>query len=192
VHLTLRARPGVRSLRHPSVFAAVRTALTAATHAAFRVVHYPVQSDHVHLIVEASDNASLSRGARGLSIRVARAVNCALRRSGPVWGDRYHTRALITPREVRHALVYVLMNFRKHLPRAASLSLDPCSSAGWFDGFSPAAPRPPCAPPEPSPTARPRTWLAAVGWRRHGLIRIDETPKRPSDGRNAKTPNHSS
>jgi putative transposase len=56
-----------------------------------------------------------------------------LRRRGSVWGDRYHVRALCTPREVRSALVYVLENFRKHL--RGSVGIDPCSSASWFDGF---------------------------------------------------------
>src|SRR5437879_4806944 len=59
------------------------------------------------------------RARRGLpravsAIRVARAVNRALNRRGAVWTDRYHARALTSPRAVRNALVYVLMNRRKH------------------------------------------------------------------------------
>ena len=48
-------------------------------------------------------------------------------------GDRYHVRALETPREVRHALVYVLQNWRKHLTDVRGL--DPRSSAAWFTGW---------------------------------------------------------
>jgi hypothetical protein len=47
---------------------------------------------------------------------MARALNRVLRRSGRVWGDRYHRRDLATPHEVRHALVYVLDNVKKHQP----------------------------------------------------------------------------
>jgi len=68
-------------------------------------------------VVEAQDETALSSGARGLSIRVARALNRALERRGPVWGDRYHAHALKTPKETRNAVVYVLMNFKKHHPR---------------------------------------------------------------------------
>jgi hypothetical protein len=32
--------------------------------------------------------------------------------------------------------------------------------------------------PRPSPVAVARTWLAAVGWRRHGLIGLNEAPAR--------------
>ncbi len=70
----------------------------------------------------------------GLCIRLARAINKACGRRGAVWGDRYHTHSLTTPRETRHAMVYVLMNFRKHHPHDRR-PVDPCSSAPWFDGF---------------------------------------------------------
>ena len=51
---------------------------------------------------------------RGLGVRVARGLNGLLRCGGRVIGDRYHTRALGTPREVRNALRYVLLSFRRH------------------------------------------------------------------------------
>jgi putative transposase len=135
-------------------------------------VHFSVQGDHLHLLVEAQDERALSSGARGLSIRAARAINDTLARNGAVWGDRYHARALPTPRETRHAIVYVLMNFRKHRP-ADRRTIDPCSSAPWFDGFR----TPRASPPEAAPTSKPRTWLAATGWKRHGLIHLAERPK---------------
>jgi hypothetical protein len=123
-------------------------------------------------MVEASDTRALSSGARGLSIRLARAINGAAGRRGRVWGDRYHTRALESPRETRHALVYVLMNFRKHRPHDRR-SIDPCSSAAWFDGFKASL----ASPREPAPTVRPQTWLASIGWRWHRLLDFRERPK---------------
>ena len=171
VHVTLRSGPAVRCLRAARVFPAVRRALAAASHGGFRIVHFTVQDDHLHLIVEADDSRALGRGLRGLAIRVARAVNRALGRRGAVWGDRYHARALTSPGAVRHALIYVLMNRRKHA--VGERGLDPCSSAPWFEGWRQAVPLSPAA----SPVVRARTWLAAVGWRRHGLIGIDERPR---------------
>jgi REP element-mobilizing transposase RayT len=172
LHMTLRARTGLPSLRAPRLFEAICESIRQASRAEFRVVHFSVQGDHLHLLVEAQDETALSSGARGLSIRAARAINRALGRSGPVWGDRYHARALKTPRETRNAVVYVLMNFKKHRP-ADRRPIDPCSSAPWFDGFR-QTPPPADSPP---PTWRPRTWLASTGWRRHGLIAWGESPK---------------
>jgi hypothetical protein len=115
---------------------------------------------------------------KGLAVRTAHAVNRALGRRGQVWGDRYHTRPLASPTEVRRGLVYVLMNFRKHLrPTPSTPSIDPCSSAPWFNGFrarNGTAHAP--ASREAPPTSPPRTWLATTGWRHRGLIALTEKP----------------
>jgi hypothetical protein len=78
---------------------------------------------------------------------------------------------LRTPREVRNALVYVLNNFRKHIRGARGL--DPCSSARWFDGWRTTTGH----AIDASPLARASTWLARVGWRRRGLIDVNEGPR---------------
>jgi REP element-mobilizing transposase RayT len=178
VHATLRARREVGSLRTDATFLAVRGALAAASRGDFRVVHFSVQRDHVHLLVEAKDRQALSRGMRGLAIRVALALNRVLARKGRVWADRWHARALTSPRQVRAALVYVLMNFRKHGAEYPSIA-DRCSSARWLDGWKDW--RPPRVGPfgrrdDERPTAVPRTWLLGHGWRRHGLLSVTERP----------------
>jgi REP element-mobilizing transposase RayT len=101
VHVTLRRTRCLPSLRTPIVFAALQRGFTAASRRWFRVVHFGVQDDHLHLLVEADDNLSLSRGMIGLTVRLARAYNRALARRGSVWSERFHARALRTPREVR-------------------------------------------------------------------------------------------
>jgi len=173
VLLTLRAGAGVPSLRSLTLFAAIRNSIAPIDDSTFRVLHFSVQQDHVHAIVEADGHVALTSGIRALVIRIALAIK-RIAGVGKVWGDRYHARALTTPREVRHAIAYVLLNFRKHL--RAPAGIDPRSSAPWFDGWR----RPTQPPGDCSPTAAPRTWLAAVGWRRHGLIDFDETPNRSS------------
>jgi putative transposase len=175
VHLTLRAVKGLPSFRAKRVYTVLQQAIAAASREDFRIVEFSVQGNHLHLMVEAKDTRALARGAKGLAIRAARAVNKRLGRKGRVWGDRYHTHALTTPREVRHALVYVIFNIKKHNPNWRGL--DPCSSASWFDGFRGASRAP---SRDPSPVHPARTWLATAGWRRHGLISITESPKPPN------------
>ncbi len=151
-----------------------RASRSPAVGEAFRVVEFSIQNDHAHFVVEAHDKDTLSRGLRGLAIRLARTVNRVLRVRGAVWGDRYHARELKTPRAVRNALVYVLMNAKKHGARVPS-GIDAFSSAPWFDGFDvPLAER-----SEPCPVVAPRTWLGGTGWRRRGLVRADERPRAP-------------
>jgi REP element-mobilizing transposase RayT len=170
VHVTFRLRAGLPSLRGARLFAAVRDALAAGSGARFRVLHFSAQADHLHLLLEADQNAAFVRGVQGLAIRVAKAVNRTLGRQGTVWGDRYHARTLVTPREVRNALVYVLQNWRKHVPGARGI--DARSSAGWFDGWRTTVAR----PPGRSPVAVARTWLARIGWRRYGPIDTEQAP----------------
>jgi hypothetical protein len=173
VHATLRALDGIPSLRIAPTFCDVSRAISGCSRDEFRILHFSVQADHIHLLVEADDAAALMGGLRALAIRCARAINRAVGRRGRVWDGRYHTHALRTPREVRAALVYVLLNFRKHL-RAAP-GIDPCSSGPWFDGW---AHRPTLAP-MPAPVRQPRTWLASTGWRRaEGAIDCRDLPRR--------------
>ena len=170
-HITLRASQALPSLRTERLFPAIRHRLAQASRNGLRVLQFSVQRDHIHLLVEADNGARLLRGIAGLAIRVARAVNRALGRRGAVWSDRYHARAVTTPRAVRHAIVYVVMNRRKHCAREHGL--DRCSSAPWFRGWRDG----PVPASELCPVVRARTWLASVGWRRHGLVGLDEHPR---------------
>ncbi|HZR80780.1 MAG TPA: transposase [Candidatus Binatia bacterium] len=170
--VTLRA--GVDCLRRPAVFAALRAELASVASRDFNVAHFSVQSNHIHLLVEADDRKALSRGMHLLALRLARAVNRSLCRRGRVFTDRDHSRALRTPREARVALVYVLRNASKHVP--GFRDLDPCSSAPSFDGWSWTGR---LEGEGPVATSSARCWLLRVGWRRFGLIRPDEVPRNP-------------
>ena len=174
VHATMRLAPGLPSLRRSCTLALLqRVFLQGRVRAGFRLVHFSIQTNHVHLLVEAEDATHLSRGLQGLAIRIARGLNARWRRRGSVFADRYHARALRTPREVRHALVYVLANARKHGIGYGARDL--FSSSAWFDGwhdrhFS----RPPHVE---RPVTQARTWLLTIGWRRYGLIHTREAPR---------------
>jgi putative transposase len=148
--VTLRCERGIPSLRSARIFPPLRRAIAASNQADFRVVHFSVQVDHIHLLVEADASRALTPRLQGLAIRCARAVNRCLRRHGPVWADRFHAHPLATPREVRNALAYVLLNFQKHL-RTREL-VDPCSSGPWFDGWATSQP----TVAEPRPLVDPR------------------------------------
>ena len=190
VHVTMRAKlGGLRQQVLLGVFARAirasnaRSAKQGTAGAAFRVVHYSLQRNHVHLLVEADDKLALSRGMQGLAARLALQMNRALHRKGPFWADRFHARDLLTTGQVRRALVYVLANHRKH-ERSLRPGVDPFSSGIWFRDWHESPPLPLSArfsrqvvPLDQCPTAEARTWLLASGWKRHGLISLAETPR---------------
>ncbi|MBK9071543.1 MAG: transposase [Myxococcales bacterium] len=191
LHISLKVLPGVPNLRQPRLVRVITHAMRQvhsvqqgdASRGAFRIVEFSVQDTHVHLLAEAADQRAMSSGMASLAIRIARAVNRALGREGKVWRDRYYARRLTVPKEVRNALVYVLLNSVKHKPdRVAAgrrqtstrVLVDVrCTSAAWFKGFAPsceAALRVAGASPHDAPVAPAATWLLTTGWRRHGLI----------------------
>jgi REP element-mobilizing transposase RayT len=183
--VTLRVRDDVPSLRTvPIVQEIERTFAIGRARKGFRLVHYSLQGNHAHLIVEARSRETLSRGMNSIAARLARAVNRVARRPGRVLADRYHLRVLRTPREVHNALRYVLLNARRHVATTgakglATVGLDPASSSRWFEGWKyrvPGATEVRAAPDQRRPVARAKTWLLAVGWRRHGLLDPADVP----------------
>ena len=171
LQVTIRAAPGLPSLRSARVFPAIRHAIGRASFDRFRIIHFSIQQDHGHFIVEGDEPRRARGGMHGLAIRLALAVNRALGRKGQVVGDRYHVRPLTTPKQARASMVYVLLNFRKHL--RAPAGVDPRSSGPHFDGWQ----RTPAAPMGTPVTAPPTTWMAAIGWRRAGgPLRVEEHP----------------
>jgi REP element-mobilizing transposase RayT len=200
VHVTLRS--AFRPLRTRFVFPTLKGAIAEANQQhqrMFRVVHFSVQADHLHLLIEAADKRALSAGMRGLAVRIARRVNGLVFRRGRFWADRWHGRALTSPRATRNALAYVLGNFRKHDRRARG-AVDRFSSAPFFAGFreyhgrTPVETRPELAsakihPPWSHHAARDRagrnglpivlpasTWLLRAGWRKIGELSVFDGP----------------
>ena len=175
VHVTLKLLPGLPRLRDRRTDAALRAAFAAGCdRSGFRMAHYSVQNDHLHMICEAPERASFARGVQGLTIRVARALNKLWGRKGKVFADRYHDHVLRSPREVRNALRYVLQNAAKHGRQFAD-GLDRFASGAWFDGWRESFNVKNL--PEVTPVARARTWLLTKGWRKHGLLSLLEAPK---------------
>ncbi len=170
VHVTLRIAQGLPYMRNGRIYGLLKQAFRAGRERfGFRLVHFAVLSNHVHLVVEAEGSVSLSRGMQGLAVRMARALNRAWRRAGSVFDGRYHAHVLRTPREVRNALAYVLGNARKHGAWLRRGAVDPFSSAMWFDGWSNGR-RGFSHEDGDAPVARARTWLLGMGWRRQGAI----------------------
>ena len=175
--VTLRVRDDVPRLRERRFIEELRTTLSTCRRQGFDVVHYSIQNDHFHLIVEADDHDQMGRGMMSLCIRIARAVNRVFDRTGKVLAGRYHVRWLKTPTEVRNALSYVLLNVRKHWRAARGapppVRLDEASSGRWFDGWRGGLRGIREGPREVTP---PRTWLLAAGWKKKGLITPEAVP----------------
>ena len=115
LHITQRVQPGVGYLRTQSRFEFIRRALHEASGKfGMQVVHFSIQGNHLHLIVEADGREALARSMKGLAIRLALGLNRLAQRHGAVFADRYYARVLVSPRDVANTLRYVIDNYRKH------------------------------------------------------------------------------
>ena len=102
--MTIRVRNDMPSLRCVRLVRELeRSFREPCERGRFRLVHYSIQSNHVHMIVEAASSLDLAAGMKSIGARLARAVNRVLRRRGPVLADRYHAHVLRTPRDLLRA-----------------------------------------------------------------------------------------
>ena len=181
--VTVRVLDDVPPLRCGRFVRAFRETLSkCAQRPGFRVVHYSIQDDHAHFLVEAQGKVCLANGMKSLGARFARCVNRVFGRVGRVLADRFHHAVKRTPTEVRRAVAYVLLNARKHFRqrrrRVPPVVLDGASSGLWFDGWKGRAPPPGryADAHRAREVATPRSWLLSMGWRRKGLIDPAEVP----------------
>jgi REP element-mobilizing transposase RayT len=206
LHITIRVERDVGRLRTRAAYVAIREAAIAVlARDNFRIVHLSIEGTHVHLLVEAQDRDALTRGMRAFEISAAKHLNAAAtkaggwwerkrlarlglalpaRRRGRVFTDRYHEEVIRTPRQARHALAYVLNNWRRHRedkrPVARGWTIDPFATGWAFDGWKERADTPFAfrvrETYKPIPVWLPKTWLLREGWRMYGLIGVREVP----------------
>lgn len=176
VHVTARAVDGLPSFRESPILSLVLLQMRRLNDARFQIVHFSVQTDHLHMICEADDGEILTRKMAGFMISFARRLNGLLARCGKVWSERFHWRDVTSAREMYNVLAYVFGNAKKHgIIPADALCADPGSSAWTFDGWD----LPVDAPPQKArwTPPQPRTQLLQRDWITNGLLRLGAAPR---------------
>ena len=182
MHVVLRVVPNVLRLRNREVYAALRRVLERYLGLDdFRVVHLSIQGTHLHFLIEAKGERALTHRMQSLAINAARAINRSLGREGKLFAHRYHATQIRTSRHARHALAYVLNNWRRHREdfynqHTMKAQLDPYATGLAFTGWS-GAPR--FTLPKdytPLPVSPPATQFLRRDWKHYGLVDLFETP----------------
>jgi REP element-mobilizing transposase RayT len=125
LHVVIKLRQGVKTLRKKDCYTIFRDSVKKAKDFGINIVHFSVQSNHIHLIIESKSRLALSRGMKSLTIRLAKGINNVHGTFGKLFKDRYYLHVLKTPTEVKEALVYVFKNTAKAI-----------KSKNLFDPFS--------------------------------------------------------
>ena len=119
MHINFKVKTFIRNkdcLKH------LKAAIQNARSHGLKIIHFSLQSNHVHLLVEAQDNSVLTKGMRSLLISFSKRV-----KEGRIQLERYHLHVLKTLAETKNALHYVLFNEQKH-SRAKMIRMDGYSS----------------------------------------------------------------
>jgi adhesin HecA-like repeat protein len=143
VHVTLSVTTKVPNLRTRKKYALVKRAFATAqfdtsaeSPLGFRLIHFAVLGDHVHLLAEADSAQALAKGIQKITISMARLINVdgvrqaggsvdpragSLRNRkgwiGKIFRDRYHAHYLTSEREMSSALTYLFSNAERHFGR---------------------------------------------------------------------------
>ena len=123
LHLTIKVRENKADIQNKRILKALHHAIKRARLQRLRVIHYTLEYNHAHLVVEANDNKVLHKGMQAFGISIAKAINKMKQVKGAVYKHRYHLRKLKTRREVKNAIQYVFGNGIKHKRSMSRLDL---------------------------------------------------------------------
>lgn len=96
-------------IRNKECLRLLKRAIVRARRFHMRIIHFSLQSNHIHLIVEADTNKILTAGMRSLTITFAKGL-----KKGRIQTERYHLHVLRGIQEAKNAVNYVLFNKQKH------------------------------------------------------------------------------
>ena len=138
IHVVWRIRRGLPDLRTPRGLRRLEGAFRKGKEReGFALLHYSIQHDHLHLMVEVKNRRKLSRGLQALGIRLAKSLNSLWRRKkGNVFAERYFAVALESWRQIWRTVRYILNNGRKHGSWRVKGMPDPYSSGRWYSSWS--------------------------------------------------------
>jgi REP element-mobilizing transposase RayT len=135
VHVTIKTNKNViPNLRSKVLYKQIRQSMKRARILGIRIIHFSVQRDHVHLLIEADNKQQLGESMRVLSISLTKRLSHVLKRKVKALKSRYHLHVLKSLQEIKNAKNYILSNGQKH---GTSDAHDFYSSAISFSDFRP-------------------------------------------------------
>lgn len=126
LHLTIKVRENKADIKSKRLLKSLHHAIKRARLMKLRVIHYTLEYNHVHILVEADNHQRLHKGMQAFGISFSKAINRSKRMKGTVYKHRYHFRQICSSRELKNVLHYIFHNGIKH--RRASSMIDPFNS----------------------------------------------------------------
>jgi REP element-mobilizing transposase RayT len=123
LHLTIKIIREKAGLKNKAMLKVLQRAIVKARSKGLAVVHYTLEFDHIHLLVESGNHQELGKAMQSLGVSLSMAINRLRGLQGKVFKTRYHLRKLKTPTEIRNVIKYILGNTVKHRATKTPLSI---------------------------------------------------------------------
>lgn len=125
-HITIKVRDNKADIKNKRILQSLHHAIKRARLQGVRVLHFTLEYNHVHLVIESSNHKELHKGMQAFGISLAKKINKLKNLKGTVYKNRYHQKLLKSRSEFKNAVQYVFGNGVKH--KRASSKLDPFNS----------------------------------------------------------------
>lgn len=126
LHITLRLRDGLPNLRSRKGAAIVKHAMQGVQGKDLRILHFAILSNHIHLLCEGDNSQALYRAMKSFCSRMGlhnrawaqkNVIQNLDKKGYGIFRGRYDVKVLKSPRQVKNALRYVLLNPSKHFSK---------------------------------------------------------------------------
>jgi len=126
LHLTVKIKRIKADLKNKSILSILKKAILNTRKQGLRVIHYSLEFDHVHLLIEAENNLILAKGMQSFGVTFSKAINRLRKLKGGVYKHRYHFRRIVGARQLKNVLNYIFSNGVKH--KTAKTIVNPYNS----------------------------------------------------------------
>ena len=114
LHLTIKVRENKADIQNKIVLKSLHRAIMRGRLKGLKIIHYTLEYNHVHILVEAKNNRVLHQGMQSFGITLSKAINRFKKAKGTVYKHRYHFRQISSLRDLRNVVKYILNNGVKH------------------------------------------------------------------------------
>jgi len=115
VHVTIKTDKNIiPNLRNKILYKEIRASFKRARLLGIRIIHFTVQRDHIHFLIEAQNKKQLGQSMRALSISLTKRLSRVLAKKIKALKTRYHLHILKSLKEIKNVANYIQNNGKKH------------------------------------------------------------------------------
>lgn len=114
LHITIKVKKIKADIKNKSVLKLLHRGIANARKQKLRIIHFTLEYDHIHLLIEADNNLILGKGMKALGVTLAKGVNRLKKQKGDVYKHRYHFRKIENLIQYKRVLNYIFTNGIKH------------------------------------------------------------------------------